>query len=420
MNIRQAIKMAWKSILGKKGRSMLTMLGIIIGIGAVMTIVSAMNGYAAKTMEQYEAMGSDRLTVSIYSWMYDEDGNSLAKDYFPELYDYCIGLRDSVVGVTPNSRSWDLTAVYGTKSSANMNNWDIDESGRLTGDMPPDIYLVSDQYSACSNLTIARGRDLSVLDIRNYNQVCVLGARAAKAFFGSSDPIGKTMQFNGQNFDVVGVYAARLEGDDYQSVRIDNLIVLPYTARRVLGGEAPSQFIVKCVSSDVMLDAKSKIEGFLQGVVDQNTGDYWVDLENSWQQYEAEQMGMISLVLGGIAAISLLVGGIGIMNIMLVTVTERTREIGIRRAIGAQRSSIVTQFLIEAAMLCGIGGILGIGLGTAGSVIVGRLMFQMTIYPAAWITVCAFSLSVALGIIFGIYPAVKAAKLQPVEALRAE
>lgn len=129
---------------------------------------------------------------------------------------------------------------------------------------------------------------------------------------------------------------------------------------------------------------------------------------------------ILTILLGGIAAISLIVGGIGIMNIMLVTVTERTREIGIRRAIGAERSSIVIQFLIEAAMLCGIGGIIGILIGTGGSLLVGRLMFQMTIYPAAWITLCAFTLSVALGILFGIYPAAKAARLQPVEALRAE
>ena len=131
-------------------------------------------------------------------------------------------------------------------------------------------------------------------------------------------------------------------------------------------------------------------------------------------------MGLISLVLGGIAAISLLVGGIGIMNIMLVTVTERTREIGIRRAIGAQRSSIVAQFLIEAAMLCGLGGIVGILIGTGGSLLLGRALFKMTIYPAAWITACAFGFSVLLGVIFGLYPAVKAANLQPVEALRAE
>ena len=129
---------------------------------------------------------------------------------------------------------------------------------------------------------------------------------------------------------------------------------------------------------------------------------------------------MISLVLGGIAAISLLVGGIGIMNIMLVTVTERTREIGIRRSLGAQRSSIVDQFLIESGMLCGMGGIVGIIFGTIGSLALGKILFQMTIFPATWVTLAAFGLSVALGVLFGSYPAAKASKLQPVEALRAD
>ena len=201
---------------------------------------------------------------------------------------------------------------------------------------------------------------------------------------------------------------------------MDNFILVPYTARRVLGGSAPEQFTVKVRDSESMAEASTRISGFLKGLINPNSAGYYVDQENSWQQYQNQQMGMISMILGGIAAISLLVGGIGIMNIMLVTVTERTREIGIRRAIGAERASIVTQFLIEAAMLCGIGGIFGILLGTGGSLIVGRLMFKMTIYPAAWITLCAFSLSVALGIVFGIYPAAKASKLQPVEALRAE
>ena len=167
-------------------------------------------------------------------------------------------------------------------------------------------------------------------------------------------------------------------------------------------------------------EATIRIQGFLKGLVDEGSGGFWVDSDNQWQQSMNEQMGMISLVLGGIAAISLLVGGIGIMNIMLVTVTERTREIGIRRAIGAQKSSIVTQFLIEAAMLCGIGGIIGILIGTLGCVILGNILFQMTIYPSGMVTAGAFGLSVLLGIIFGIYPAVKAANLQPVEALRAE
>ena len=128
----------------------------------------------------------------------------------------------------------------------------------------------------------------------------------------------------------------------------------------------------------------------------------------------------VGMVLGGIAAISLVVGGIGIMNIMLVTVTERTREIGIRRSLGAQRSSIVAQFLIESGMLCGMGGIVGIIFGTIGSLVLGKFLFQMTIFPATWVTLAAFGLSVALGVLFGSYPAAKASKLQPVEALRAE
>ena len=419
MNIRQAVKMAWKSIVGKKGRSILTMLGVIIGIAAVMTIVATMNGYTVKTMEQYSAMGSNRINVQIYSYMYVEDANgnwvSAGKDYFPDLYDYCKSLSEYVVGVTPEGRA-NATVVYGTKNSDNF-QWDWETQ---TGQRRPEIYYASDQYSACNNLTVMKGRDLSELDIKRYNQVCVLGSRAAEAFFGTADPVGKALQLNGQSFDVVGVYAPRLTGSDAQSSFIDNIIILPYTARRVLGGETMESFIVKAKDSESVKEATARIQSFLNGLVDQSTGGSWVDSNDQYQDYMNEQMAMISLVLGGIAAISLLVGGIGIMNIMLVTVTERTREIGIRRAIGAQRSSIVTQFLIEAAMLCGIGGVIGILLGTGGSLLAGKLLFQMTIYPAAWITASAFSLSVALGVIFGISPAAKAAKLQPVEALRAE
>ena len=417
MNIRQAVKMAWKSIWGKKGRSALTMLGVIIGIAAVMTIVSSINGYTEKTMEQYSAMGSNLVNVSIYGGMYDEEGNSLSPDYFPGLYNFCNSIPDKVVGITP--QDWcRATVVYGTKNTDNMNNYYWDENNNLVGDRPPELCYASDQYSACNNLTILKGRDLAVLDMENYNQVCVMGYQAAQVFFGSSEPVGKVVQMNGQNFEVVGVYAPRFK--DPSSSQMDNLIILPYTARRVLGGEAPSEFYVKIKDDLQPKEVIPLIRGYLEGVVDTRTGGYNVQSAGQWQEYMTEQMGMISLILGGIAAISLLVGGIGIMDIMLVTVTERTREIGIRRAIGAQRSSIVAQFLIEAAMLCGIGGIIGILLGTAGSFAVGQLMFHMTIYPAVWITAAAFSLSVALGIIFGIYPAAKASNLQPVEALRAE
>ena len=416
MNILQAFKMAWKSIAGKKGRSALTILSIFIGIAAVMTIVSVMEGMKEEMMKQLNAMGSNRLTVYMYSWMYDADGNDISPDYFPDLYDYCQSMKETVVGVTPN-RQANATVVYGTKNSANMETKYDEQWNLISG--PPTIYFGSDQYSACSNLTLAKGRDLAYLDMQNYNQVCVIGAEAAKIFFGTVDPVGKEVKINGNKFTVVGVYAPRGEEGENSINQMDNIFVIPYTMTRLLGGSV-DQYTVKVRSSEDMTEVTSRLGGFLKGLIPQGTGGYDVYNEGQWQQYQNETMNTISMVLGGIAAISLLVGGIGIMNIMLVTVTERTREIGIRRAIGAQRASIVTQFLIEAGMLCGMGGVVGIAVGTAGSVVVSRLMYQMTVYPPVWVGLAAFALSVALGVLFGSYPAIKASKLQPVEPLRAE
>lgn len=416
MNILQAFKMAWKSIAGKKGRSALTILSIFIGIAAVMTIVSVMEGMKEEMMKQLNAMGSNRLTVSMYSWMYDADGNDISPDYFPDLYDYCQSMKETVVGVTPNGQA-NATVVYGTKNSANMETKYDEQWNLISG--PPTIYFGSDQYSACSNLTLAKGRDLAYLDMQNYNQVCVIGAEAAKIFFGTVDPVGKEVKINGNKFTVVGVYAPRGEEGENSINQMDNIFVIPYTMTRLLGGSV-DQYTVKVRSSEDMTEVTSRLGGFLKGLIPQGTGGYDVYNEGQWQQYQNETMNTISMVLGGIAAISLLVGGIGIMNIMLVTVTERTREIGIRRAIGAQRASIVTQFLIEAGMLCGMGGVVGIAVGTVGSVVVSRLMYQMTVYPPVWVGLAAFALSVALGVLFGSYPAIKASKLQPVEALRAE
>lgn len=413
LNIGQAFKMAWRSIWGKKGRSILTILSIFIGIAAVMTIVSVMEGMKQKTMEQYAAMGSNLVNVSVYSWAWDE--NTKPKDYFPDLYNYCNGMKEYVVGITPQGYL-SAEVSYGTKSSANM-EWEYDDNWNVIS-APPDMYYASDQYGVCNNMTIRKGRDLAYLDLKNYNQVCVLGSQASKIFFGSADPIGKRMKVNGIEFEVVGVYDARTSGGT--NAQMDNIIVFPYTASRFLGGETISDFVVKAKDTNSVTEVISRLNGFLKGLVDQNTGGYNVWSANQWQEQETQQLGMIGLVLGGIAAISLLVGGIGIMNIMLVTVTERTREIGIRRSLGAQRSSIVAQFLMEAGMLCGMGGIVGILVGAVCSYILGRLMFQMTIYPAVWVTLAALALSVALGLLFGSYPAAKAAKLQPVEALRAE
>ena len=424
LKIGQALKMALKSILGNKGRSMLTMLGIIIGIASVMTIVSVINGSNKKSMELMAAMGTNKITV--YANYYN------GQDVFQDLYDYCQKLTDYVDGVTPNSQ-FSATVVYGTKNSSKMGGnggysymgggmaaVDDGGGGSQNTEMPPNLYFGSDQYSACNNFQIERGRDLSLLDIQGYKQVCVLGARAAQTFFNYADPVGKEIQVNGIPFTVVGVYK---EKDPDSKWSMDNIIVFPYTDSRTLSpGGQMSEFSVRAKDADAAVEATSRIIGFLTGLMGQNQekGWYSVQSENQWQQSNNEYATMMSLVMGGIAAISLLVGGIGIMNIMLVTVTERTREIGIRRAIGAERISIVTQFLIEAAMICGIGGVIGILIGTLGSRVAGQMLMQMEIWPSVNITVGAFVLSVALGILFGIYPAAKASKLQPVEALRAE
>ena len=417
MKFGQALKMAFRSILGNKGRSFLTMLGIIIGIASVMTIVSTVNGMNQESMKQFEAMGTNKISVSasVYS----------GTDVFDDLYDYCSSLgSDLVLGITPNTTLGDINVVYGSKSSKSMqkneeNMWNDGGEPDPNTALPPTAYLGSDQYAVCNNFTLSRGRDISNIDIDNYNQVCVMGARAAQNFFNYADPVGQTVQVNGYPFTVVGVYEAK-DPDSLWSM--DNIIVFPYTARRQLNPNADiSEFVVKASSSEATVEVISRLSGFLAGLTNNGQNGWgYAYSENQWQESQNEYLAMISLVLGGIAAISLLVGGIGIMNIMLVTVTERTREIGIRRAIGAERSAIVTQFLIEAAMLCGIGGVIGIGVGTLGTRLAGKLLMQIDIWPSLGITAAAFALSVVLGILFGIYPAAKASRLQPVEALRAQ
>jgi len=406
--------MAWRSIWSKKGRSALTILSIFIGIAAVMTIVSVMEGMKAYTREQNAAMGSNKVNVYIYSWMYDENGNNLGKDYFPDLYDFCNGLSEYVEGVTPVG--WcNATVSYGTKSSNNMEYY-WDENGNIVGDRPPSLYYGSDQYSICNNLVVAKGRDLAYLDVKNYNQVCVLGAQAAETYFSTANPVGMMMQVNGHNFEVVGVYASRLKEEADRS-QMDNLIVFPYTTRRVLGGEPPSEYQVKVKESEMITEVISRIGGFLKGLVDTSSGGYDVSSNNQWQEYENEQMTLIGLVLGGIAAISLLVGGIGIMNIMLVSVTERTAEIGLKKALGARKRRIRMQFLTEAAVLTSLGGIIGVvsGIGLA------QLISNMMQVPVA-IDVGAIAISVVfstlIGVVFGLLPAVKAANMNPIEALR--
>ena len=387
MNLMQAFKMAFKSIASKKMRSFLTMLGIIIGVASVVIMVSVVQGQNKKQMEYLEAMGDNKINVYASRW-YGSSG-----DISELLYEYCLGMQDLVVGVTPQIEVWqEITIKYGAKTF-NTQNWD-DWEKRVS------LKLGSDQFGVCNNYT--------------------LGGGAKKLLFDFVDPVGETIFINSQPFLVVGWYEPTgVEGMS----DMDNVVLLPYTFNRTLNNNQDiSQYVVKAKSAAATTMAIAKLKAFLGGfITNGENGNYDVYSNNDWSNQMQEQSLMQSLVLGAIAGISLLVGGIGIMNIMLVTVTERTREIGIRKAIGAERRSIIVQFLIEAAVICGIGGLIGIGLGCMGSLIAGKFLLQgMILWPSSVITIGAFTFSVALGVVFGLYPAIKASSLQPVEALRAE
>ena len=406
MNFMQAFKMAFKSIASKKTRSFLTMLGIIIGVASVVIMVSVVQGQNKKQMEYLEAMGDNK--ISVYAYQRYETSGSVSG----LLYEYCLGMQDLVVGVTPQIEVWqEITIKYGAKTF-NTQNWD-DWEKRIS------LKLGSDQFGVCNNYTLGGGRELSFLDIEKTNQVCVLGGGAKTLLFDFVDPVGETIFINNQPFLVVGWYEPTgVEGMS----DMDNVVLLPYTFNRTLNNnEQIRQYVVKARSASATTPAIAKLKAFLGGFITEDNGFYDVSSNNNWADQMQQQSLMQSLVLGAIAGISLLVGGIGIMNIMLVTVTERTREIGIRKAIGAERKSIIVQFLIEAAVICGIGGIIGIGLGCMGSLIAGKFLLQgMILWPSMVITVGAFTFSVVLGVLFGLYPAIKASSLQPVDALRAE
>ena len=391
-----SIKMAFESIADKKIRSLLTMLGIIIGVGAVLILVSVVQGYNADLTAYYEKQGVNKVNVTLLN--FDRTNTT---DQSGEFMDWVNGnLSDYITGVTP-SYSTSGTLRFET----NLNETAV-------------IYFGNEQWSACNNYTLDEGRDLLALDMDRRSQVCVIGSYLADTLFGLQDPVGQTLSVNGTPLTVVGVFYQK-DGGAEESM--DDAVVVPYTLnRQMLDTDVVSQFTVKVASSTDMTTVLNQVESWCVENVDTNTGEYTVENGNDAMQAAEDETASLQVVLGGVAAIALLVGGIGIMNIMLVTVTERTREIGIKKAIGAQRKVIISQFLVESTVLSGCGGVIGILIGYAGSLIAGKLIYDLILMPALWMALAAFAFSLAIGVGFGLYPAVKASGLQPVDALRAE
>ncbi len=391
-----ALQMALDSILEKKSRSFLTMIGIIIGVCAVLILVSMVSGYNQNLMAYYEKMGVNKITVDLSFYQSDS-----APDLSQTLYDYGNGdLKDYVTGVTP---------LYTTSGTLKF---------RTASEDTATVYLAGDQFASCYNYTLEKGRDLTAFDMENRNAVCVIGSYTAKTLFGLVSPLGETLYFNGDPYTVVGTYYQKDGGEEDS---MDDMVVLPYTCNRaVLGTDAVTSIVFKMNTAADVDPVMSALELYLPTLVDEDTtGTYTLTDGNSEISADGDTTSL-SAVLGGIAGIALLVGGIGIMNIMLVTVTERTREVGIKKAIGAPRREIISQFLLEAAILSGLGGVIGIAVGYAGSLILGKLLYDLIVTPDGIYVAGSFLFSIAIGVIFGLYPAVKASGLQPVDALRAD
>ena len=396
MNLTQSFRMALATITTNKVRSFLTMLGIIIGVTSVIALVSVMQGYNADLTEYYEKMGVNKITISASIYQFYE-----SEELTEKLESYVLNdISDMAIGVTPSIETSGNLVYYSET---------LDTS---------TVYMANEQFSICNNFDIDEGRDLSYMDIVNASNVCVIGNYVAETMFGYQDPIGETIYYNGYPLEIVGIY---YEKDGSTESSMDDMIVMPYTLNaEILGYVTISSYTVKAADATVMDTLYDTLDSYLESEIDDYTGTYSLTNENTELEESDEETASLSLVLGAVASIALLVGGIGIMNIMLVTVTERTREIGIRKAIGANRRAIIMQFLIESGVLSALGGLIGIILGFIITIIVGKAMYDMILIPSTFMVIASFVFSIGIGVGFGLYPAVKASALAPVEALRAD
>ena len=388
MKFTQGIKMALSSIRSNKMRSILTMLGIIIGILSVIVLVGIGQGTTKNIQSQIEGLGTNLITVNIRTYR----NKPITDDEITQLKSG--GFIKEIAPIISTSS----TVKSGTKS----------ESYSVEGSEPA--------YEEIRNVSIDTGRFISENDITNRYKVAVIGTDIADTILGTRDVIGKTIQINRNNFTVVGLLKSA--GTSSSGSNDEKIIIPISTAERLFKTTRISTFYIEAASSSAVTNAYNQLNTFLYQKFG-STDDYKVFNQTDLLSTVSTTTNTLTMMLGGIASISLLVGGIGIMNIMLVSVTERTREIGIRKAIGAKRRNILIQFLIESVVLSVLGGIIGIALGFLVANIVSKFTsIAVSISPT--VVMLSFSFAMAVGIIFGMYPANKASKLKPIDALRYE
>lgn len=388
MQLTQAVKMALDSILSTKMRSFLTMLGIIIGVLSVTLLVSVVQSTTNSVNDTLSSLGGNVISASITS---QRSSSITVTDL--ETLEQNMAI-DSVSPVVTGSTT--------AKASGNSS------SVTLTGITP--------EYQSIKELSLSSGREILDVDNENRLQVCIIGATVAEDLFGRTDVKGEHITVSGRTFQVIGVMES--EGSSQMNTN-DTVVFIPFkTGQRILKSTTISSFYVSATSENSLKMAETAVNSYLL----QKTGDeesYTVQNQQDLAESVSDVTTSLSYMLGGIAGISLLVGGIGIMNIMLVSVTERTKEIGIRKAIGAKKKDILGQFMIESVVLSFMGGLIGV-LFSIIILAIANIFVSTTLSLSVAISVFSLAFSIVVGIIFGLYPANKAANLKPIEALHFE
>lgn len=394
--MRKSFSLALKSIWGNKMRSFLTMLGIIIGVAAVIILVGLVNGQMSYMKESFAGMGTNQISVSLVNL----NTRSVSAD---EMYDFYEENSQYFSRMSP------VITVSGTVKSGNES---------MTG---TSITGVSEEYLDLKSQELENGRFIQYSDILSRQKVCVIGYYlAAELYGGASNALGEKIKVNGEGYTVVGCIERQTSGsDDVEEGGNDDFLYIPYTAAVKLARNGTiNNYIFTTTDTENTETVKALFDEFLYPIF-KSEDLYHVTAMSELLDSLDSMIAMMSMMLGGIAGISLLVAGVGVMNIMLVSVTERTREIGIRKSLGAKRRTIMQQFVIEAAVTSSIGGIIGIVLGYVLTGVIGNLM-GMTAVPTLGSILVSFSVSVGIGLIFGYMPASRAAKLNPIDALRSE
>jgi putative ABC transport system permease protein len=403
------LRVALRALTRNKVRSFLTMLGVVIGVGAVIALVAAGEGARAQVVSQFESLGSNLLTVSPFtSFSFSRGGLQTSSTELTMADAEAIEALATSVALVAPSYSGNGTMTYaGETTSAN-----------ITG--------VTAEYAAVNNWQLARGRFISAADDDNLAMVAVLGRSTVEDLFGSEtvNPVGEIVRINRQNYAVIGVLESK---GSTGPMNQDNAVMIPLrTAQLKLGGAGTkevSSISVQVRSAEEMDLAQAQLTAILRARHGLETGvqdDFRVQNQEDIVSSVTETSGTFTTLLASIAAISLLVGGIGIMNIMLVSVTERTREVGLRKAVGAKRGDILLQFLAEAVVLSGIGGLIGVIFGTVAAQIITPMLGGTQALVTGESVILAVTVSLAIGVFFGLYPANRAARLNPIDALRYE